>query len=410
MDWKSEASKEEFPWKRGGFDQLPRLYQVLQRSKEPLPIRLKTGQKAWLVGSYELARNFLTDPRLSSSRSAPGYPYYFEAPESFKKDSGFVGWDPPEHTVYRQMLNPEFSSGAIAKYRPLIEKATENSLNELIKLSDSKADLVESLAFRVPATVTGELLGISEEWHQDFFHHARGMFNPEGSQNDRAKSMQSLSNIIEQNVLLAETGRGKDSIISRSIKHLREKGIYNHHQMVVLSRLLMNAGHETTSDMISLSALYLIANPDKKEDFLHQDNISLAVNELLRFFSSSDLAISRSATSQIKVGNTVIESGEGVIILGAAVNRDPSAFKNPETLDFNRAPNRNIAFGHGIHRCIGAPLASLELEIVLPMLFKKMPDIQLDCEVSEVPLKDGAIMFGVSKLPVKWRGNNERGS
>ena len=402
-DWSEISGRANFPWKRGAFDQLPEAYRFLQDSKDPLPVKLQTGKRAWLVGNYETARKLFSDERLSSSRSSEAYPYYFEVPIEFKVDSGFIGWDPPEHTVYRRALAPEFSPKAIEGYRQLIEEVTIDSIKKMKRVPEKSVDLMESLALPVPSYVIGTMLGVSRDDYGEFHSCAKKMFGRGSNPGERKDAISQLMNIIERTVSFYEgSNERQNSLIGRVMDKLISQGKYDHHEMVVLARLLMNAGHETSADMIGLSSLILLTDNKIRSEFLARDSKKTAVDELLRFLSPSDLATSRSTTEDIKFDKVTVPKGEGIIILGAACNRDPNSFDDADRIILERSPNRHLSFGHGIHRCIGAPLAEAELEITLTRLFNEIPTITLDCEVEEIPLKDGATMFGPYELMVRW--------
>jgi cytochrome P450 len=178
---------------------------------------------------------------------------------------------------------------------------------------------------------------------------------------------------------------------------------YTDRDLFNMVRLLMNGGHETTASQISLGTACLLENPDQLRLLLSDPSlVKPAVEELVRFATIGDTAVPRVALEDIEIGGQVIRKGDGILCLGLAANRDPEVFPEPEKLDITRGSRKHLGFGHGVHHCIGADLARLELEIVWSKLFQRIPTLELAKPFLEIPRKEGAVIYGLWELPVKW--------
>ncbi|MER7814512.1 cytochrome P450 [Streptomyces sp. NPDC096153] len=192
-----------------------------------------------------------------------------------------------------------------------------------------------------------------------------------------------------------------DNLLGRLVVKNRETGTFTHGELVGIANVLLVGGHETTANMISLGVLALLENPDQQAKLKADPGLApQAVDELLRYFSIADQVTSRVATADIEIGGVLIRAGEGVIGLSASGNHDESVFSDPERLDFERGAKHHLAFGHGIHQCIGQNLAKVELEVVFNALLARVPGLKPAAPVSELPFKDSMGVYGLHRLPV----------
>jgi cytochrome P450 len=169
--------------------------------------------------------------------------------------------------------------------------------------------------------------------------------------------------------------------------------------------LLLLAGHETTANMIALGTLLLLENLDKLAALRDSDDplfVAGAVEELLRYLNITHNGRSRVAVEDIELGSQTIKAGDGVIVPNEIANRDPDVFADPETLDLARRPNRHVAFGFGVHQCLGQPLTRLELQVVYGTLYRRIPGLRLATTIDKIPFKHDGAVYGVRALPVTW--------
>jgi cytochrome P450 len=264
------------------------------------------------------------------------------------------------------------------------------------------ADLVEALALPLPSLVICELLGVPYMDRADFQQRTQQILTTAGSPEQTTSAFVGLMSYLDKLITAKEQASG-DDLLSRLITKYVTADAYDHAQMISLASGLLIAGHETSANMIALSTVALLRHPDQLAE-LQQDPAlaKTAVEELLRYFSIADLVTARVATADITLGDITIHQGEPLIALGAAANRDPAAFPDPDELDLHRDAHHHVAFGYGIHQCLGQNLARLELEIVLTTLFTRIPDLRLAVPFESLSFKTDAIMLGLHNLPVTW--------
>ncbi|MFI6322623.1 cytochrome P450 [Nonomuraea sp. NPDC050556] len=369
------------------------------RDEAPLVRAQLPGGKVWLVTRHAEAQQVLRDPGISTNPMTPGHPNVMMEEEPPTPEQlamfmefaigQFIDLDPPEHTRFRKLLIPEFSLRRVRDMRPGIQEAVDTFLSEM-KPGD---DLVQAFGLPVPSLVICQLLGVPYE-DRDFFHSrtrklVMGDFTV----------LPEIRSYLDGLVTEAEKQPG-DNLIGRVIK----SEVLAHDEIVGAAVLLLIAGHETTANMIPLSVLSLVRNPDQLA--LLRADPSLwpqAVEELLRYHSIVDwVAFDRVATTDQEIGGVQVRAGEGIYVLGASANRDPRAFENPDVLDVTRGDRHHVAFGYGVHQCLGQNLARAELEIALRTLFERIPGLTVTVPDEELTFKYGAAVFGVEALPVSW--------
>ncbi|MFD0392442.1 cytochrome P450 [Streptomyces nogalater] len=362
------------------------------------------GKPAWLVTRHEHVRQVLGDSRVSSNLKLPGYPHQFHIPEELLAQVRLMmlNMDPPEHTAHRRLLIPEFTARRVRELRPRIQQIVDERVDAMLA-AGGPVDLVTALALPVPSLVICELLGVPYEDHARFEEWSAALMNHDLSPQEYGAAVQALDAYLDQLVTRKESEPG-DDLISRFLEKNRTERIADHTDVVTMARLMLVGGHETTANMIALGVLALLEHPDQMAE-LRADPALLpnAVEELLRVFSISDSGTARVAVADIEVGDVTIRAGEGILALNNAANHDESVFPDPGTLDIHREEARaHLAFGYGVHQCIGANLARAELEAVYGTLLRRVPGLRLAAEPGELRFKDDAMVYGVYELPVTW--------
>jgi cytochrome P450 len=363
------------------------------------------GQPVWLITGHEHVRKILADPRISSSHRSPGYPVFTEVPPEMRNAQGnfseaLLNSDPPDHTDRRRMLITEFTVRRVQALRPRIQEIVDERIDAMLG-GDRPADLFAELALPVPSLVICELLGVPYEDRGFFQTRTKKLLSHETPPQERHGAIGELLQYFDQ-LVSAKQAYPTDDLLGRLIEHNRETEVFSHELLVGLATLLLIAGHETTSNVISLGTLALLQNPEQLAA-LRADESSVpgAVEELLRYVSIVEAGF-RTATEDIEIDGTVIKAGEGVIALAGSANRDKAAFDQPDELDITRAARHHVSFGYGIHQCLGQNLARMELDIVFRTLFRRIPALRMAVPVAEVPFKDDSVIYGVHALPVTW--------
>jgi cytochrome P450 len=388
----------------------PAEYREIRKEEPVARVRMPDGQLAWLVTSHELGRKLLADPRVSSDRQHPAFPTTFTAEqrEAFQRNSrlsirrSMIGLDAPEHGAHRKMLISEFSVRRIAALRPRIQEIVDQSIDDLLAAGQG-ADLVEHVSLAVPSLVICELLGVPYESRHGFHEWTRKLISRSTPVPERSKAADALNEFLEKLVTEKEAGEPTDDVIGRLIARNRENPVMTHDEIVGTAILLLIAGHETTANMISLGTVALLENPEQKAQVVADSSLLPgAIEEMLRYFSIVESATARVATEDIELGDVVIAKDEGVIVSGLAADWDAEVFENPDQLDFHRGARHHVAFGYGVHQCLGQNLARLELEIVFETLFRRVPSLSLAVPADDLPYKNDAGIYGIYQVPVNF--------
>ncbi|MFI6726981.1 cytochrome P450 [Streptomyces sp. R-74717] len=379
----------------------PSEYRPRNDGQKPLsPARLFDGRRVWLVTGHAEARALLVDRRLSADRENPAFPVFTErVARSTKRRIELLGVDDPEHNAQRRMLIPSFSVKRTAALRPRIQETVDRLLDTMIE-QGPPTDLVSAFALPVPSMVICALLGVPYADHDFFESQSRRLLRGPGAADieaARAALDEYFRSLIERK--RSDPGEGLlDELITQQL----DTGAISRDELVQLAEILLVAGHETTANMISLGTFTLLQYPDQLDRLrTSEDLMPAAVEELLRFLSIAD-GISRVATEDIEVGGVTIRAGEGVVLSTSVINRDEAAYPAPDELDLGRQSRHHVAFGFGVHQCLGQNLARAELEIALRTLFDRLPQLRLAAPVDEIPFKPGDTIQGMLELPVAW--------
>ncbi|MDJ0464438.1 cytochrome P450 [Streptomyces sp. H27-C3] len=346
------------------------------------------------------ARALLVDPRLSADRENPDFPMPTERVAGISaRRIALLGVDDPEHHVQRRMLIPSFTLKRTAAMRPRIQETVDRQLDAVIAQGPT-ADLVAAFALPVPSMVICALLGVPYEDHEFFEEQSRRLLRGPSSA-DVEGARDQLNDYLGALVERKQDNPG-DGLIGELIAQQLNSGALDRKELVSLATLLLLAGHETTANMISLGTYTLLQHPDRLAQLRADPTLMpVAVEELLRFLSIAD-GMLRVATEDIEVGDEVIRTGEGVALSTSVINRDDRAFAAPDDLDWQRTARHHVAFGFGIHQCLGQNLARAEMEIALASLFARLPGLRLAVPADEVPFKPGDTIQGLIELPVTW--------
>ncbi|MFI0259339.1 cytochrome P450 [Streptomyces sp. NPDC017056] len=371
------------------------------REKRPLSqVTLYNGRTAWVVTGHAEARALLTDPRLSADRQNPAFPApapRFEALRTVR--TPLLGVDDPEHNAQRRMLIPSFTLKRAAALRPQIQQTVDRLLDAMEE-QGPPADLVPAFALPVPSMVICALLGVPYADHEFFEAESRAILQSTGPQ-DALTARRRLEEYFTDLVAHKREHPG-DGLLDELIAERLATGEMRHQELVSTAMLLLVAGHETTSNMLSLGTFTLLEHPERLAALrADPSRVPDAVEELLRFLSIADGMV-RVATEDIEVGGATIRADDGVFFSTSVVNRDGAAYASPDTLDWDRSARHHVAFGFGIHQCLGQNLARAEMEIAFTSLFARFPGLRLAVPAAEVPAKPGHTLQGLTGLPVTW--------
>ncbi|WP_405824917.1 cytochrome P450 [Streptomyces sp. NBC_01390] len=369
-------------------------------AKAPLTrVTLWDDSSAWLITGHQHVREVLGDPRFSAEATRPGFPFLVAGVRELVRTMKptFFRLDDPEHARLRRMLTPDFMTKKVQAMRPHIERLTEDLLD---RMTDGRttADLVSEFALPLPSVVICLLLGVPYEDHEFFQERSAALFSLEATAEEVRRSQEELIAYLAE---IAEHKKREpdDSIIS-SLVARGELGV---DEIAATGRLLLVAGHETSANMIALSTLALLRHPEQLERLRRDPSLTMgAVEELLRHLTIVHNGIPRVAAEDVTVGGHTIRAGEGVLCMVNTANRDEEVFPGGATLDIGRNARRHLAFGFGVHQCLGQGLARLEIEIALNALLRRLPDLRLAIPFEDVAFRHDMAIYGLGSLPVAW--------
>ena len=368
----------------------------LQNSR-PISRMTWNGFPMWLVTRYDDARAILSDSRFSADSSRHGFPPI--GPQAVNPSTRTLSRsDPPEHDIHRRLVMGEFTARRIDQLRPTVRKSV-GALLDAMQDAERPLDLVQKFALPIPSSLISEMLGVPYSDHAHFERLVSEFSSTDAAVS--AKGAKDLTDYVDGLVSLKEKNP-PDDLLGRLV--VEGRGVINHDETVRLARTLLAAGHETTANMLALSSLTLMQDHALRDSLLSgQSRGKDAVEELLRFHSILQHGAPRLALEDVDIRGQVIRAGEGVLVSLSAANRDDGIFSDPSKLDFCRPKARHhLAFGFGIHQCLGQNLARMELQEALPMLFTRYPDLKLGVPFEKLRFKHESITYGLYELPVTW--------
>lgn len=358
------------------------------------------GKPTWAVSRYADIREALSDPRLSADDRTPGFP----VPAASGPDipQAFIRMDDPEHAQLRRMLTGEFTVKRMQKLRPRIQQQVDHFLDQMIS-EGQPADLVQAYALPVPSMVISLMLGVPYTDHEFFQRHSTTAITANASNEEKQAASMALFGYLADLVARKER-EPADDLISRQLLRVAAGEISRETVMVNAATVLV-AGHETTANMIALGTLALVKNPAQATRIRDTDDpavVANAVEELLRYLTIPQDAVFRVATEDLVLGGQLVRAGEALIMNLPAANRDETFTAQPDTVDIDRDTRGHLAFGYGTHQCLGQSLARVELQIALPALLRRLPNLRLVTPLEQLKFRNDTITYGVHALPVAW--------
>lgn len=386
------------------------------------PVRwtvLPSGVGAWLVTRYGDAREALAEGRLSKN------PVHHVGSSGARGKTGIPGErgadlmthllniDPPDHTRLRRLVSKAFTPRRVAEFAPRVQELTDRFIDGFA--AKGEADLIHDFAFPLPIYAICDLLGVPAEDQDDFRDWAGMMIRHGGG--PRGGVARSVKRMRAYLVELIHRKRGElgDDLISGLIRASDDGEHLTENEAAAMAFILLFAGFETTVNLIGNGVHTLLGHPEQRERLqssLRDGDSALletAVEELLRYDGPVELATWRYATAPLSIGGRPVAAGDPVLVVLAAANRDPARFNAPDVPDLARRDNPHLGYGHGIHYCLGAPLARLEARTALATLLTRLPDLRLAVDPGDLRWRGGLIMRGLRTLPVAFTPTRDPG-
>ncbi|HFK1788891.1 TPA: cytochrome P450 [Bacillus pacificus] len=385
-------------------------YEIYKESRKKQPIlfvnQVEIG-KEWLITRYEDALPLLKDNRLKKDWtnvfSQDTKNMYLSVDNSDHLTTHMLNSDPPNHSRLRSLVQKAFTPKMIAQLDGRIQRIADDLISDIER--KGTLNLVDDYSFPLPIIVISEMLGIPKEDQAKFRIWSHAVIASPETPEEIKETEKQLSEFITYLQYLVDVKRKepKEDLVSALILAESEGHKLSARELYSMIMLLIVAGHETTVNLITNTVLALLENPNQLQ--LLKDNpklIDSAIEEGLRYYSPVEVTTARWAAEPFQIHHQTIQKGDMVIIALASANRDETVFENPEIFDITRENNRHIAFGHGSHFCLGAPLARLEAKIAITTLFKRMPELQIKGDRKDIKWQGNYLMRSLEELPLTF--------
>lgn len=385
-------------------------YAQLRAEAPVFPVKLPhsiSRQRAWLITRYDDVLNVLKDERFVKDRRHAMTPEQLKKvpwiPPMFKPlEHTMLDLDSPDHTRLRALVHKAFTPRLIEQMRDQVQALT-NELLERVE-PDGSMDLVADFALPLPLTMIGRILGVPAQDHQKFHRWSKTVVSA-GTSRNYAVLIPTIMRFLGYVKKLVRERRAypQDDLITALVQSKEGSDQLSDDEILAMIFLLLIAGHETTVNLIGSGTLALLEHPDQLAKLRCEPAlIKPAIEELLRFVCPLEMATERYARENITIAETTIPRGELVMAVIGSANRDANYFDNPDTLDITRKHNKHLAFGHGVHFCLGASLARLEGQIAISTLLQRMPDLRLRCAADQLRWRGTFVLRGLEALPVSF--------
>jgi len=378
----------------------PDEYAQLREERPMSRLRLPGGRVGWLVTRYEDVRATLADPRFTPPliQVTPNADLPLPEEELQVPPGMFSALDPPEQSRYRRLVSKHFTRKRMRELAPRIEQIVEEQISGMIA-AGPPADLVKWFSQPIPTRVITEMLGIPARDQADYQRWIITTLTLSSTPEQLREIVVGLGGSLTE-LVRAKRKEPGDDIISELLHG--ERGLTDD-EALNISILLLIAGLETTANMLGLGAFALLQHPDQAAA-LRADpaGLDVAIEELLRYLTIVQFGLTRTAREDVVIAGQQIRAGETVVASLASANRDPRCYEDPDRLDVFRQETPHMAFGHGVHQCLGAQLARVEMKIAFEALLRRLPTLRLAVPPEEVPTGEDKVFYGVHSLPVTW--------
>ncbi|HMA47187.1 MAG TPA: cytochrome P450, partial [Frankiaceae bacterium] len=368
-------------------------------------IALPDGTPVWMVTGHDEVRALFTDPRLVKAAPRPAGPADVGLPPDVDAamNTDLLHLDPPDHTRLRRLVSAAFTRRRVEELAPRVQQVTDELLDGLGGADGTadQVDLIGAFAYPLPITVICELLGVPADGREPFRDWSTTIVTGSLAAPEAWAAAATAMIGYVRELLAAKRARPTDDLLSALVAIRDGADRLSEDELTSMVFLLLVAGHETTVNLIGNGVHALLTHPDQLALLRAEpERLPAAVEELLRFDGPLQMATFRWTTAPVEIGGTVIPAGEMVIPGLLAANRDPARITDPDVLDLTRADSAHLAFGLGVHHCLGAPLARLEGRIALGSLLGRFPRLRLAVPSDELVWRPGVLMHGLATLPV----------
>ncbi|MFD9953412.1 cytochrome P450 family protein [[Kitasatospora] papulosa] len=389
-------------------------YPTLARMRQSAPVSVlhsDGGLRLWIIPRYTDVRAALSDHRLAQDvrRAQALADSRVEGVNLGAEITHMLSSDPPDHTRLRRVVQAAFSRKRVQAMRPMVERITLELLDELdpatarhtTRTTTATVDLIRDFAFPLPILVVCELLGLPPQDRNLYREWSTAIVTQEGDHTAFQQAVHEMGSYVLAIADRRIRRNDRPADLLTDLLAARERGELTDDEIVGMVALLLIGGHETTVNLLGTSCLALLRNPDQAA-WLRADptRMPIAVEEFLRYDSPICMATTRFTTQPVDIGGVEIPQDEFVLLSLGAANRDPARFQDPDRLILDRQDTGHLAFGGGIHRCLGALLGKLETEIALTALLARFPEITLACQEHDLRWRNTMMLRGLETLPL----------
>lgn len=378
-------------------------YTSLREAEGLTKVATPAGVDAWVFSRYADVRSVLADPRLSS-RSAPSAHVVPEADLDREVESGSIlQTDGARHVHLRRLLASEFTVKRVQALRPRIQQLIDDHIDAMLAVEEGPVDLVQAFALPIPSLVICEMLGVPYADRDEFQQRSAVLVAVDRPEEEVVRVSDELNQYMA-GLVLAKIADREDDLLSRLITRAEDQGQpLTVPELISIGVTLLIAGHETTANMIGLSTLALLRDPEQLDALRADPDLApTAVEEMLRYLSVIQFGLFRHVMEDIPIGDETLKAGEYLIAALSSGNRDETAFPDPDRIDLSRKASAHLAFGFGPHQCLGQQLARVELQEVFTRLYRRIPTLRLAVPFEQITFKDNTLVYGVTALPVTW--------
>ena len=399
-----DESAPAFPVARSCPYATPELYEGFREQGGLHRVTIWNGDRPYLATRYEDVRATLAEDALSADVLTEGFPLT-SAFQPHHEGGIFLRTDNPEHDRIRRMLTREFTVknafGKKAEIEELVDELLDGILTE-----QGPVDLISRFTSPIPGVMISKIIGVPEEDREHFTKLVAPIADLSATIEEKLAAGQEMGEFFT-GLVRAKHERPGEDLTSRVIKEFVDPGALTDAELARILGVLFGAGQETTANMLGLCILALLEQPGQLALLRADPSLApSAVEEMLRYFSIVQTDPRRVATQDVEIGGCPVRAGEGVMVSLMAANHDPRAFgtdeSGPDELDITRNPRNHVAFGYGVHQCLGQNLARAEMHVALVRLFERIPTLRLAVPFEELHFHDTMLVYGLHELPVTW--------
>jgi cytochrome P450 len=396
----NEERVRDFPLPRG-CPMLPPPDYARMRAEPPQRLRLPDGTTPWVLTRHADVVEALGDPRLSADELNPGLPHRLLTPRAPGMMS-FSRMDPPEHSRLRKMVTKEFTARSVRGMRGWIQELVDELLDELER-GPRPADLFADFAVPLACMVIARIFGVPQKDIRMLKGHAVVALSQDATAEQSTAAGIAVTRYLYELAADRAAARDTESLLGRLAVEFVETGQITIDELVGLVRLVLVAGFGASANQLGLGVLVLLQHPQELAEVRRDPTlIGRAVEEILRYWAIPQDNMVRVATDELKIGQTRIAKGEAVFLAIPSANHDETVFPEPERFDIHRDTRRHLSYSSGVHYCLGATLATAELELAIAAVIERLPGLKLAVPEAELSFRDNALVYGLNALPVSW--------